>query len=177
MKSKSYILVFSFISAGLVLSCTGNRKKDDSQQNHLYTDSKKGFQMNIPAGLEKKESSAEGITTLEFPSEDDEGVTQYIIRIRLIEGEADLFSPLYEASFLSRCKCSIKERGSVQFAGRPARHYIVSLRNGEWLGIQRHIPGKGKILIVSITGPVSGHAELKVLFDQISSSFRFLEKQ
>jgi hypothetical protein len=141
-----------------------------------FTESQKTFQINISGKHDIKETTGEDHRLVELSAVNKEGLTDHIILIRIMDGERDLYDPKYEASFLVECKCAILERGSVPFAGRPARHYTVALKNGEWIGFQRHFTGKGRSFHFSVSGPKENAKNLRVIFDQIILNFHLLDK-
>ena len=148
----------------------------NEQKLESYSGSEKTFNLTIPGEHIVKETKAEGTRTVDLSVLDEEGVTKHIIRVKITEGVRDLYEPGYESSYLAGCKCSIIERGSVNFAGRPARHYMVSLRNGEWVGLQRHFAGKNKMFVLSVNGPKESIGSLRILFEQVTAGFQLLEK-
>ena len=160
----------------VVLNCHGSSKKKQEQKLERYSGSEKTFELTIPGEHTVKETRGEESRTVELSVADEEGVTSHIIRVKITEGLRDLYDPGYESSYLSGCKCSIIERGSVNFAGRPARHYMVSLRNGEWIGLQRHFAGKNKMFVLSVNGPKDSIGTLRILFEQVTAGFQLLEK-
>jgi len=172
----SLFLIVSGIFLTGFINCRSASKKDQGNELESFTDSEKIFRINVSGDHDMKETSGEGFRLVELSAVDEEGITLYIIRIRIIDGEKDLYDPGYEVFFLADCKCTILERGSVHFAGKPARHFTVTLRNGEWLGYHRHFTGKGKMFILSVSGPKENSRNLHALFDQAIANFQLLDK-
>lgn len=91
-----------------------------------------------------------------------------------VEKDADLFAPGYEDKFLAECNCVVLQRGVVLFEGRQARQYSVSLKNGEWVGFQRHFTRGKRIYILGVRGPATGLERVRSSFDETIASFHFL---
>lgn len=145
-----------------------------------FQDPRKRFEVTIPGQNELKVTELDESRLFEFTIKNDEGEAVALIRINVITKQdprsADLFDAGYESRYLAKCRCTILETGIVNFRGKPARHYRISLRNGEWIGYQRHITDKNQIFIIGVSGPLDKEASIAVTFRDTLSSFMLKEE-
>jgi hypothetical protein len=151
------------------------------EKNELFHDPYKRFGIMVPGNAELKSVDSPESNMYEFGIKDDEGVIGMIVRVTVFEKkteqEADVFDSSYEGRFLSTCRCGIIERGVINFDGKPARHYTVSLRNGEWIGYQRHFRRNSRIFIIGASGPVGTAGAVQEMHARLLESFQVLVKE
>ena len=181
---RSRFIFFSIILLQLtpMISCRTKVKQDLAEVSHVeYSDSQEFFTVQLTGSYKMSETSEGQNRTLRIIATEDPGSDAYHeIRISLLKKEdpekADLYVPGYETDFIKKCSCVITERGIVNFAGSPARHYIVSLKNNSWIGFQRHIKKDDMIVRIIVEGPRGNAASLRKIFDEVIQDFKFVNK-
>ncbi len=149
----------------------------DQPTTGLFRDPDHQFTVPVPITFAYTVTDNGNVKTHEFVKKDEEGDVLELIRVAVEipdNGDANLFSSTYENRYASTCKCAIVERGVVNFQGKPARQYHVTLKNGTWVSYQLHTIIRNRYVLIGTRGPQENSASLHKLFQQTTGGFQVL---